>query len=409
MNRPAPDRRSFLQAAAAAPLAFALPGRMHWLPRGDPRMLLVLELEGGNDGLNTLIPTGDDAYARLRPHLSAVRHGARELEPGQALHGSLRALHARLRAGGGAVVQGVGYESPDRSHFRSRDIWHTADPAHVRARADTTGWLGRAAEQMAAAGAGMPAASVGSLEVPLLLRGGSVVVPCVRDAGDFTLQVPGPAETAARGRAALAELVAREPLPAGGGAFAHAAAMAAAAAQQASALREGLQRYRPRADYPDTELGRGLQLVAQLAVAGFGTRLFHLGFGGFDTHARQLPTHAGLLAQLDAALEALLADLHGHGRLAHTAVLVHSEFGRRAAENQSLGTDHGAAAPVFVLGGGVRPGLLGRPPALGALVDGDVPATTDFRSVYAALLRWLEVPTAAVLPAGPEPLPLFDA
>jgi uncharacterized protein (DUF1501 family) len=137
-----------------------------------------------------------------------------------------------------------------------------------------------------------------------------------------------------------------------------------------------------------------------MIVAGFGTRLFHCGFDGFDTHALQLATHDGLLRQLDAALAAFLRDLEGHDRLADTIVLVHSEFGRRVAENASQGTDHGAAAPVFVFGGTVRPGLHGSPPDLGDLDDGDLRATTDFRSVYADLLGWLSIDPTPVLGQG---------
>jgi uncharacterized protein (DUF1501 family) len=183
---------------------------------------------------------------------------------------------------------------------------------------------------------------------------------------------------------------------AGSDARAHAAATGRTAVQLADDLTAALARYQPRADYPDSALARDLQLAARLVVAGFGTRLLHVGFGGFDTHARQLPTHAGLLAQLDGALDAMLQDIAAHGHGDRVLVLVHSEFGRRAAENASQGTDHGAAAPVFAFGGGVG-GPIGPVPDLRRLDDGDVIATTDFRSVYADLLSWLGVDAGAVL------------
>jgi len=393
------DRRSFLQAMGALPLWWSARSEGLLVPRGDDRTLVVLELVGGNDGLNTVIPTDDTRYQRLRPRLSAVQKSARALGNGVSLHGALEHLHAAITRGTGAVVQSVGYPKPDRSHVRSRDIWHLADPTHTRIGADASGWLGRAAEQLAAAGAGMPAASIGSLQVPLLLRSRKVLVPTVRRADDFQLLVDPAGDAAATRRQALAALIGGRD---SGDLAASVAAIATEAVRSADQLREALQRYQPRAKYPDTSLGRDLQLLAQLSIAGFGTRLFHLGFGSFDTHARQLDTHAGLLQQLDGALGALLQDLHEHGRADRVVVLVHSEFGRRVAENQSQGTDHGAAAPVFVFGGTLRAetlrsGVCGPLPDLDDLDDGDLKPIVDFRSVYQELLRWTGLDPRAVL------------
>ena len=386
------DRRTFLRGAALVPFAAQLRAGS-WLPRGDALTLVVLELEGGNDGLNTVIPLDDAAFARLRPRLSSVRQGALPVGEGRGLHPSLGSLAKTLVAGDAAVVHSVGSDKPDRSHFRSRDVWHSADPALAQVRADTTGWLGRAADLLAAQGAGLPAADIGGVEVPLVLRTKSVVVPSLRRVEDFVLWCGDDAGSAARRRALQEVLAPRTDA----GLLGEIAAMGAAAVQQSEALRAALLRYQPKARYPETALGRSLQLIARMAISGFGTRLFHLGFGGFDTHARQLPVQQALLRELDEALVAFVADLAGHDRLAATTVLVHSEFGRRVAENESQGTDHGAAAPVFVLGGGVRGGMHGTPPDLDNLVDGDVKATTDFRSVYRDLLSWLQVDADRVL------------
>ncbi|MBX3461685.1 MAG: DUF1501 domain-containing protein [Planctomycetes bacterium] len=387
------DRRSFLQFCGALP--FVGRGFGAWAPLADDRVLLVLELVGGNDGLNTVIPVDDARYAALRPQLQAVRKGAHRLADGTALHPALGRLRRRLEAGGVAVRHGVGYPGPDRSHFRSRDIWHTADPGLVRVGARTTGWLGRAADLVAARSAGLGAAAVGGLEVPLLLRGRSVTVPSLRRLEDCQWLAPTAAGPIGA-EAAVRDLV---DAGRGDGARTHAAAVARAAVRLADDLTAAMRRYRPAADYPGTALGRDLQLAARLVVAGFGTRLLHIGFAGFDTHARQLPTHAGLLAQLDAALDAFAQDLAAQGRAERVAVLVHSEFGRRAAENASQGTDHGAAAPVFVLGP-VQGGVHGPVPDLQRLDDGDVAATMDFRSVYADGLSWLGLEPEAVLGAA---------
>ncbi|MCB9886906.1 MAG: DUF1501 domain-containing protein [Planctomycetes bacterium] len=400
------DRRTFLRGAACAPLALSLGRGGAWLPGGDERCLLVLELVGGNDGLNTVIPVDDADYARLRPKLGAVRRGARALGDGTSLHPSLARLHGHIAAGRGAVVHGVGYAPPDRSHFRSRDIWHVGPCAPAGRRHDH-GLARRAAEQLRGRGRrrgqrNLPAAAIGGLEVPLLLHSRRVPVPSLVRVEDFQWLSPG-------ARGPTADAPSRHVVGAGGAGELLAAVRAAqtAGVELADGLTAALQRYTPKADYPDDDLGRHLQLIARLLVAGVGTRLLHTSFGGFDTHARQLPTHAGLLRQLDAGLGALLDDLAGHGCLDRVGVLVHSEFGRRAAENASQGSDHGAAGPVFVFGGGVRAGTFGQKPDLSRLVDGDVPPTCDFRRVYAELLGRLGVPVEPVLGEGFEPIGLW--
>ena len=307
---------------------------------------------------------------------------------------------ARCRTVSATVVHGVGYAKPDRSHFRSRDIWHCADPEHVRVSAKTTGWLGRAAEQLAGA-LEVPAAAVGSLQVPLLMKSQKVTVPSVRRVEDFQW-------LAAKGRGAMQQDAATRDVVdeldgKGSDLRRFITKRAKHAVEMADSLSAALARYRPAAKYPDTELGRNLRLVAQLICTGFGTRLLHVPLGGFDTHARQLPTHAGLLRQLDAALAAFVDDLRAHGKLEQVCTLVHSEFGRRVAENASQGTDHGAAGPAFAIGGNVAGGVLGPVPDLARLDDGDVVATLDFRRIYADLLGWLGLKSRSVLGAQFEP------
>tara|TARA_R110002072_G_scaffold228234_14_gene385510 strand:- start:69369 stop:70610 length:1242 start_codon:yes stop_codon:yes gene_type:complete len=398
------DRRSFLATAGAVPLGLGLSGSGFFVPRGDERTVLVLELEGGNDGLNTVVPVGDEIYAKRRPALSQVRKGSHRLLDGTALHPSLLRLHKLVGEGHATVLHGVGYPQPDRSHFRSRDIWHVADPTHQRVAAGTTGWLGRAADLLAAkaqgadegGATGVPAAAVGSLQVPLVLKARTATVPSLRRVEDF--QWLG----ADRRGAIPADHPTRDVLGAvdedkGSDLRRFITKRAKRAVTMADSLSKALARYVPATEYPDTALGRHLRLVAQLVVTGFGTRLLHVPFGGFDTHARQLPTHSGLLRQLDAALGAFVKDLQHHGKWQSVVVLVHSEFGRRVTENASQGTDHGAAGPAFVLGGKSIGGTVGAVPDLGELVDGDLVATMDFRRIYADLLRWFGVDHKAVL------------
>jgi uncharacterized protein (DUF1501 family) len=399
----APSRREFLAAAACAPFAWAVP--LRWLPGADDRTLVVLELAGGNDGLNTVIPIEDARWARLRPTLSSVRGAAHRIGEGRfALHPALAALAKRFDRGQLAIVHGVGYTPPDRSHFLSRDIWHASDPALKRVGAETTGWLGRAAEELAARGAAIPGAAIGSLRVPLCLRARRLEVPALTRLEDYSLVVDPAADDPARSREALAELARAS------SAHADLSRVAAAALDQSSQLERALARYRPRASWPEGPASRALQLAARVVVSGFGTRLLWIEQGGFDTHATQAPAHDALLRQLDASLGAFLDELELQGALDRTLVLVHSEFGRRVAENRSQGTDHGAAAPVFICGGAaLRGGLHGEAPDLEKLDDGDLRCTTSFQAVHAELLRFLGVDPLRVLGLDFAPLGFLGA
>lgn len=407
-------RRRFLGAAAAAPVVLPSATGLRWLPAGDDDVLIVIELAGGNDGLATLIPVDDERLARLRPTLSGVRGGAIAVADGFALHPSMREVAELFERSECCAVHGVGYEPPDRSHFRSRDVWYTADPTLGAVVGATTGWLGRAADLLAARGAAVPALAIGALDVPLALRGTRVVAPALHRLEDYRLVVDAPGAERGPRREALGRLVrdsggtsTAASSAADGGLAAYLGTVAESALDSEARLARALSRYTPRAEFPEGSLGEHLQLVSRVVVSGFGTRLFHVALSGFDTHARQAPAHAGLLRQMSRALGALIADLRAHGALERVAVLVYSEFGRRVAENRSQGTDHGAAAPVLVIGSGVRGCLHGTPPDVDDLVDGDVRPTTDFRRVYATLLERIGVPSIDVLGAGIEPLALF--
>lgn len=406
-SRSTASRRDFLRAAAIAPLLAGVRLPLRWLPDGDARTLVVIELAGGNDGLNTLIPIDDARWAKARPSLAVVRDGAHRLIGTHfALHPALAGLARWFERDRAAAVHGVGYVPPDRSHFHSRDVWHTADPGLGRITADTTGWLGRAAEQLAAAGAAVPGASLGSLRVPLCLRSNGIEVPALQRLEDYALLVDAPASGRRDRQDALAELV--RDASAEGAPGHDLSRVANTALEQAATLETALSRFRSKAAWPDGALARALQLAARMVVAGFGTRLIHVEHGGYDTHATQAPAHDALLRQLDRALDAFLSELEAHGALDRTLVLCHSEFGRRVAENRSQGTDHGAAAPVFLCGSpGLVPGLHGTAPDLDDLDDGDVKCTTDFRSVYAEACRFVGVDVERVLGASFEPLGLL--
>ena len=370
-----------LRVLLASPLFPALAlGAARRRGEGGERVLVVLQLSGGNDGLNTLVPHAQDAYYRLRPTLAQPRSTLHRLDDAHGLHPSMGALAELFAEGRMCAVQRVGYPDPDRSHFRSMEIWHTADPL---APAGDTGWLGRLADQIARESPSMLAAiHVGGSERPLALRGREFLAPSVRNARSFELHPA--AKRLAPERARLLECSEN---PSRELRFLR---ESAAAAQAAAARIEELAARPSPVAWPDHALAARLRLVARLICGGIGTRVFHVEHAGFDTHVRQARGHAELLGQLSTALAAFQSDLAACGVEERVLTLVFSEFGRRVQENGSRGTDHGAAAPVFLVGGGVRGGLHGAELDLERLVDGDIPFATDFRSVYATLEReWM--------------------
>lgn len=363
---------------------------------GSPPLLVLLQLSGGNDGLSTVIPHGDDAYHSAR-RVTRHEEGWLPLDDYRGLHPELGGLHAAWEAGRLAIVEGVGYPQPNRSHFKSFDIWHAADP---RGRAAGEGWVGRLCQALAPdephpnrvvhVGA-RPPYSLHSSRHPAA----SFAVPAGYrwlDNEDDVLAPEGPAPESS-GSSALDRL----------------RAVAHDARESSLAVRRAVARYRPRAEYPREPFADSLRVAAALAHGDIGARVISVELGGFDTHDGQRGRHDTLMRRLDAGLTAFDADLVGTGAGANTVVVAFSEFGRRVAENGSAGTDHGTAGPMFVLGDRVRGGLHGAPPSLTELDGGDLVHTTDFRSVYAALLeQHFEVDPAAVIAGEHEPLELLE-
>lgn len=393
------SRRSFLvaglQVGVSLPVLSALgwPARRGPKPADGARALVVVQLTGGNDGLATLVPHRQDAYYRLRPTLAPKPSALVALDDDHGLHPALAPLRDAQEAGRLAAVHGVGVSTPDRSHFRSMEIWHTADPDHPPG---PTGWMGRLADRLGQEDEeALIALHVGRGDLPLALRARSSFAPSVVDPEGFRLTPAMDPLASAR-----AELIASDDATGDLAWLRRAARTSYAAAERMRALEDG-----PAGDYPDSELAAKLRLVARLLAGGFGARLFHLELTGFDTHARQAPQHAALLGQLGAALSAFDRDLVARGLSENVTTFVFSEFGRRSQENGSKGTDHGAAAPVFLLGGSLHSGLHGMPPDLDRLVDGDVPATTDLRGVIGALEHdWMGAP-ASTSSSGPALFP----
>jgi uncharacterized protein (DUF1501 family) len=382
-------------------LSLAIPERVRAAPAQEGRTLVVIQLAGGNDGLNTVVPIGQPEYRKLRPTVGLNPDEVLPLEQdGLALHGSLRRLHERWQRGQLAAVLGVGLPKPNRSHFEATAIWQTAraDP-----QLEPTGWLGRALESrsdplrqpLVALGIGG-----GGLSPVLYAKGSPFTSLMSLEA--FTVQpdrrFPGDVPALNAGLAGLHREVSKETAE-----LALLRRVGRTALASSAALADAVKGYRSMAEYPKGPFGDSLRLVGQLMAASLGVRVFHLTLGGFDTHANQKRQHAPLLQQLSDGICALLDDATEHGAASRLVVMTYSEFGRRAQENASGGTDHGAGSVAFLAGERVAGGLHGQGPHLGALVDGDVPSSVDFRSLYSAILRdWLGVAPAPVL--GPVPV-----
>lgn len=364
---------------------------------GKDNILVVVELAGGNDGINTVVPYADDLYHKVRPTLRQAREAVIRLDDHVGLHPALAGLRPMWEAGQLAVVQGVGYPNPDRSHFEAMDIWQSADTK----RLIKSGWLGRAAREFKPGEGGVPLLHFGTDGLPLALAGGpGGGAVSVNDQHSFRLDITGgkAAEQGAR-RRLLADLAA----PAGKSSEDDLASFVRKRQVQTLTAVETLRELLEGRDAVPRGgaglLGK-LRLVAGLIAKGFGTRVFYVSLGGFDTHAGQAASHAKLLTELGDAVGDFFRTLKGTGNDGRVRLMTFSEFGRRVDENGSRGTDHGAAACMFVAGPSVKGGVVGKHPSLKDLDVGDLKFHTDFRAVYATQLDgWLGCDSKAVLGA----------
>lgn len=380
------DRRALLAGGLGLAAGALLPARAFgatpWPLRtlaGEARSaapcLVLIQLTGGNDGLNTVIPHEDDAYHRARPGLAIPADRVQHLAAGIGLHPNLERLHAEFAEGRLAIVQGAGYPQPNRSHFISLEIWHTGHPS---GRNSGPGWIGRLMELRHGADA-LPnrVVHIGG-QAPYALHSSrhpaaALVHPqSYRFAGEVADLAAAKEETAApmcedsgqARRLAFLRSVRRD------------------AEASSSEVRAAVAGHKPLVEYPSDAFARSLSTAAALIAGGVGAEVLSLELGGFDTHTDQRRRHDALMARLDAGLGAFLAELRVLPQAARTLVVVYSEFGRRVAQNGSGGTDHGAAGPMFVAGPCATGGLFGRAPSLTQLDAGDLVHTTDFRAVF---------------------------
>jgi uncharacterized protein (DUF1501 family) len=388
-------RRDFLRTSTLLALAPTVPGFLAQTARAgkverDGRILVVVQLDGGNDGINTVVPFTDEGYAKYRKTLKLDKARLVKVNDKVGLHSSMEGFGKLLEAGQLTIVQGVSYPNPNRSHFQSMAIWHTA-----RLDAEQQGglgWLGRGLDEAK----GAASLFIGGGAPPVALRGRRAIASAIERLDDFTLAARAdPRKALTRDEPAddLTAFVRRNMLDA----YATADRLAATAKAKDSEAR-----------YPQNGLGQRLQLLARLIKVGVGARIYYTTQGGYDTHYSQLFTHSQLLFEFSSAVKAFLDDMTAAKLADRVTVLALSEFGRRVQENGSAGTDHGTAGPVFLAGPDVQAGLVGATPSLTDLQDGDLKVGLDFRRVYASVLEdWLGLPSETALSGKFERLPLF--
>ena len=406
---------SALQAEAADRATQAATGR-------DSNILVVLQMAGGNDGLNTVVPYSNDFYHRARPKIGLSRNRILTLTDDIGLHENLTGFKDLYDAGQLAVIQGVGYPNPNRSHFRSTEIWQTAADSD---KIESSGWLGRyfdntcsGCEPTVAVNIGrqMPQAFQAKHPVGVSLESPQSYRFISRDKGrngEMTeesyrkLNEPD-GEMAEDTGGTIAEI--HGSVQSSGSALDFLERTALDAQVSSDKIRAIASRVENQASYPTSPLGNSLKLVAKLIGGGLATRVFYVSQGGYDTHTNQTGTHERLLKDLGDSVKSFVADLKAQGNLSRVLVMTFSEFGRRVAENASGGTDHGAAAPMFVVGHKVKAGLLGKYPSLAPadLFQGDLKYNLDFRSVYADVLEnWLKTKSTPILGRRFEPLQII--
>ena len=390
---------SFLGRAAHAAPAAGKPG-------SKDTVLVVVQLTGGNDGLNTVIPFADPVYKKLRPTIGISKSDVKKLDDKVGLHPAMADLAGLHEDGQLCTVQAVGYPNPSQSHFRSMDIWQAASTADELPE----GWLGKTLKQKAMPGFHL--ASGGNETAPLALTGAPARVPSVTSLEDFQLKTAASdAVDKKRQRQLIAD--ASKGGPAGSGNLLDFVRRTATNTYASSdRLRAIGKNYQPKSPYPTTGLATRLRLAAQLIDAEVGARIFYVSIDGFDTHAGQggqFGAHANLLREVSGAIAAFVKDVTAHGHGDRVCVMTFSEFGRRAKENGSAGTDHGSAAPLFLAGGGLKAGIVGDHPSLTGLDQGNLKFAVDFRRVYAAVLRdWLGVDPKPVLGGEYKPVSVFS-
>jgi uncharacterized protein (DUF1501 family) len=407
------SRRKFLTLTSGVALGAAVPllslqdiaqaAIERPLPANTP-ILVAITLYGGNDGLNTLIPYSDSLYFSSRPDISYPAEKLLKLDSSLALNPSMGGIKSLWDEKKVAIIRGVGYPKPDRSHFSSMAKWQTGNPlSHV-----STGWLGRWIDTQPTDP--MLAISLGSVLPPLLagakksgsaLPLGGLIIPSGQLAMDCT-QLSAPSSSDSKLMALAASTMKNL--------FNISDSITPILNKNVPGSPVELPTINGGNAGGDTNLSQQLDIVAKLIDAGAPTRVWSVSLGGFDTHANEANAQAALLGVVSDSISRFVTQLKSTTRSRDVVILVYSEFGRRVVGNASQGTDHGSSGPVFVIGDKIKGGFYGDQPSLSKLVDGDLAVTTDFRSIYATILeKVLKSPPERILNGWKKKIPFYKA
>jgi len=405
------NRRHFLKQSLAGSAAISLSGGIPQLllgasrpmsTGGNDKIMVVVQLSGGNDGLNTVVPYGDDNYYKNRFTLAIGKDQVLKINDHVGFNPALTGFQKLLEDNKLSVVQGVGYPNPNRSHFESMDLWHTA---HQVDNNTPVGWLGRSVDSQMEK-LDLPALHFGRGLQPLALKTEKRPVPSIRSIDNFKLNAFK--DDSAKKR--LAALI-QAPRQNNNSLLSYVHESANVALETSHRLEGVSNKGAAEFNYPQTELGRNLGVVAQLINSGLSTRIYYTTLDGFDTHSNQGESHRGLLNNLGNSVQAFMKQIEAQGNGERVCLFSFSEFGRRVRENASRGTDHGTAAPVFVAGSSVTRNLIGKHPSLEErdLDQGDMKFSVDYRSVYSDLLEnWVGIAPKPIVGGSFKPIGLFS-
>ncbi len=388
-------RRNFLKTSGLLSLASSVPLFVNRLAaqtqaKTDEKILVVIEMNGGNDGINTIVPHKDPEYARRRPKLKLDRKRLHRINDEMAFHPSMRRSKEQFDAGEFSVINGVGYPNPDRSHFASLEIWHRG--LREGKRESGAGWLGSALDfARDPAAASMDGYFVGTQSVSAAMVSRRAQVAALSRIEDLKID---PAikliDNSAGGD--VAAFVQRQ----------------VTNAHATSRQIESVSKQTGSSGFSGDKLSQQMKLISQLIKSGSRARVYYTVQGGYDTHSVQLASHADLLFSLSRAIKSFVDDLKRDGLADRVVVVAFSEFGRRVSENNSIGTDHGTAGPVFLAGTKIKPGFHGAATSLTDLENDDLKHQFDFQQVYASLLNnWLGISSESILGEKFEALDLF--
>jgi uncharacterized protein (DUF1501 family) len=399
----------------------------------DATILVVLQMAGGNDGINTVVPYSNDFYRKARPRIGLTDDKIIKINDDIALHGAMGGFKNLYDSGNLAIVQGVGYPNPNRSHFRSTEIWQTASDSE---KIEKYGWLGRYFDNDCEGCDPTVGVTIGN-QLPEAFFAKNPKGIVLNNPQNYRFESdahpkPGQTDMTEESYKKLNELEMSSPAPDGGpgmdensgGSISSLAAgmpmqggraidfisrTALDAQMSSDQVRAIAAKVSNKSVYPGSQLGNSLKLVAKLIGGGLPTRVYYVSQGGYDTHTNQVNTQQRLLGDLADSTKAFVDDMKAQGNMGRVLVMTFSEFGRRVTENANGGTDHGAAAPMFIVGDKVKAGLLGKYPSLAPqdLYQGDIKYNVDFRNVYASVLEtWLKTKSAPILGKQFEPLPI---